>query len=260
MPVYHNPQQIPLPKGWPGRVKSAVLHVISLARFAVTCARARAANSRSAAARLGARNDQQDQEIALLREELRIKDARMERIPPQKRPHYRQVDRMAILELRAARGWSAQQTATALQVTPPTVASWGSRVDEEGPDALVQVPQPVNRFLQFVRYIVQRLKTLCPAMGKLKIAQVLCRAGLHLGTTTVGSMLKQPPAPEPANLAAHNISQRVVTAKHPNHVWHVDLTVTPTSVGFWAPWLPFAFPQCWSCLPSADPIRPSRFV
>lgn len=128
MPVYHNPQQIPLPKGWPGRVKSAVLHVISLARFAVTCARARAANSRSAAARLGARNDQQDQEIALLREELRIKDARMERIPPQKRPHYRQVDRMAILELRADRGWSAKRTATALQITPPTVRVLGQSI------------------------------------------------------------------------------------------------------------------------------------
>jgi putative transposase len=27
--------------------------------------------------------------------------------------------------------------------------------------------------------------------------------------------------------------------------WHVDLTAVPTSVGFWAPWLPFALPQCW---------------
>jgi putative transposase len=36
-----------------------------------------------------------------------------------------------------------------------------------------------------------------------------------------------------------------VTAKHPNHVWHVDLTAVSTSMGFWAPWLPFALPQCW---------------
>ncbi len=35
-------------------------------------------------------------------------------------------------------------------------------------------------------------------MGKQKIAQVLCRAGLHLGTTTVGRILKEPPHPKPS--------------------------------------------------------------
>jgi hypothetical protein len=39
--------------------------------------------------------------------------------------------------------------------------------------------------------------------------------------------------------------QRIVTAKYPGHVWHVDLTVAPTSLGFWVPWLPFSLPQCW---------------
>ena len=38
----------------------------------------------------------------------RIKDARMKRIDPQKRPHYVPSERMAVLELRAARAWSAQ--------------------------------------------------------------------------------------------------------------------------------------------------------
>ncbi len=39
--------------------------------------------------------------------------------------------------------------------------------------------------------------------------------------------------------------QRVVTAKHPNHVWHVDLTIVPTVSGFWTAWLPFSLPQYW---------------
>jgi len=39
--------------------------------------------------------------------------------------------------------------------------------------------------------------------------------------------------------------ERVVTAKHRNHVWHVDLTVVPTGGGLWTPWVPFALPQCW---------------
>jgi transposase InsO family protein len=38
---------------------------------------------------------------------------------------------------------------------------------------------------------------------------------------------------------------RVVTAKYPHHVWHIDLTVVPTSLGFWIPWFPFALLQCW---------------
>lgn len=35
------------------------------------------------------------------------------------------------------------------------------------------------------------------------------------------------------------------TAKYPNHVWHVDLTIVPTVSGFWTAWLPFALPQRW---------------
>jgi hypothetical protein len=39
----------------------------------------------------------------------------------------------------------------------------------------------VNKFPDFAPYIVQRLKSLSPAMGKIKSAATLCRAGLHLG-------------------------------------------------------------------------------
>jgi transposase InsO family protein len=38
---------------------------------------------------------------------------------------------------------------------------------------------------------------------------------------------------------------RVVTAKRPNHAWHVDLTAVPIGSGFWISWLPFALPQSW---------------
>jgi len=100
---------------------------------------------------------------------------------------------MAILELRAARGWSLKQTADTFLVTSATVASWMKRVDEQGRDALLQLCEPVNKFPDFVRYIVQRLKTLSPSMGKVKIAETLCRAGLHLGVTTVGRIIKEEP-------------------------------------------------------------------
>ena len=234
--------RIPLPKGWQGCVKSAVLHAIALAHYAIVYARAWAADSINARVRLAAENDRLHEECALLREELRIKDTRIAQIAPQRRPHYGPHERMAILELRAARGWSLKQTADTFLVTPATIASWLKRIDDQGANALLQLREPVNKFPDFVRYIVQRLKTLSPAMGKVKIAETLCRAGLHLGVTTVGRILKEEPQSDPGDAAP---STRVVTAKRPNHVWHVDLTAVPTSMGFWAPWLPFALPQCW---------------
>ncbi len=161
---------IPLPKAWTKHVRSAMLHVISLAQYATVYTRSWAVDSMNGRVRLKAENDRQGQEIVLLREEIRIKDARMAQINPHRRPHYLPTERMAILELRAARGWSLEQAGDTFLLTAPTVASWMKRVDEQGPDALVQLREPANKFPDFVRYAVQRLKTLCPSMGKVKIA------------------------------------------------------------------------------------------
>jgi putative transposase len=237
------PPAISLPRGWPRRVKSTMLHVISLAQFALAYTRGWAVNSQVARVRLMGENDRLRQQVAFLAEEIRIKDARMKRIASLRRPHYVPAERMSILELRAARGWSTQQTADAFLVTPATIAYWMKRLDEEGPDALVRIPEPVNKFPDFVRYAVQRLKALCPVLGKVKIAEILCRAGLHLGATTVGRILKESPSPKPREESV--TTGRVVTAREPNHVWHIDLTAVPTGGGFWAPWLPLALPQCW---------------
>ena len=101
----------PLPKGWTKHVRAAVLHVISLAQYAAVYSRSWAVDSLNGRVRLRAELDRAHQEIALLREALRIKDARMAQMAPLRRPHYPPAERMAILELRAARGWSLQETA-----------------------------------------------------------------------------------------------------------------------------------------------------
>ena len=106
---------------------------------------------------------------------------------------------MAILELRTARCWSLEQTARTFLLTAETISSWVRRKDETGTAALVQIAQPVNRYPDFTRYLVQRLKVLCPGMGKLKLAQVLCRAGLYLGATTVGRILEEGPHQGPVD-------------------------------------------------------------
>ena len=98
-------RKIPLPRNWNRRAKSAILQILALSHYAFTAIVARAANDRSRATRRRADIDRLKHELALLQEELRIKDARMARVPPHGRPHYTPLERMAILELRAAWGW-----------------------------------------------------------------------------------------------------------------------------------------------------------
>ena len=76
-----------LPSGWAKNVKPGVLHVISLAHYAIVSARGWAANSINARVRLTAENDLLKQETQLLREELRIKDARVAKLNPRRRPY-----------------------------------------------------------------------------------------------------------------------------------------------------------------------------
>jgi transposase InsO family protein len=148
---------------------------------------------------------------------------------------------MAILELRAMRGWSLAKTAATFLITEATVREWMRRLDEQGEHALVQLREPVNKFPEFVSYVVQRLKTLCPTMGKRKIAQTLARAGLHLGATTVARMLTTTPQLAPKEPT----KPRSVRARYPNDAWHCDLTVVPITSGFWCSWFPNSLPQRW---------------
>ena len=67
--------RLPLPKKWPRRIRSAVIHTISLARTSLTHARSVAANSINARIRLKEEIDRLQNEISLLREESQIKDA-----------------------------------------------------------------------------------------------------------------------------------------------------------------------------------------
>ena len=156
---------IPLPKAWNQHVKSGVLQVISLAQYAMASACAQATNCINPRMQQQAKIDRLQQELASVNEQLRIVTIRLKAVPARSRPHYRPTERMAILELKANRAWSCQRTADAFLVTPATIASWGSRVDNKN-DSLVQLPDPVNKFPGFVRYAVQRLKTFCPTMGK----------------------------------------------------------------------------------------------
>jgi hypothetical protein len=127
---------------WSKAAHRSVLHAISVAATALTHAWSRAASSRQALTGRAAQADRLRTEIALLSEELSLKDERWGRIHPHRRPHYGPVQRMRILELCTARGWSNLQTAERFHVTEETIASWMRRLDEGGEAGLVRAEEP----------------------------------------------------------------------------------------------------------------------
>jgi hypothetical protein len=252
---------IPLPSHWPDCAKTGIVHAIALAHFGLTHIRGWCENSRIERVKLKGQAERAQSEVALLREEMRIKDTRMARLPAANRPHYPPTARLAILELKAARGWNQADTARAFLLAEGTIASWLRRLDEDGPDALVQTPTPVNKFPELVAHLVHRLKATLPAMGKVRVAEMLARAGLHLSATTVKRMLERPatgqppqrqdpptttdapaaPGTEPANdqdAAAEGavapVARRVI-ANYPNHVWSSTRLLCPSAVAFGHP-------------------------
>jgi transposase InsO family protein len=114
---------------------------------------------------------------------------------------------------------------------------------------------PVNRHSDRTALLVKKLHAKAPLLGRRKLAAVLARAGLVLAASTVERLHKREPpkqAPaaraEPADeVAEPNIPKepRVVHARHPHHLWHVDLTTISTAGGSFLPWWPFACFLLW---------------
>jgi transposase InsO family protein len=261
--------KIPLPKGWPACAMRGLLHAVAAARLALLNVVTEFEHSVLPRARYTAMVTRLREELSHRDEELRILRCRLEGIPAPNRPHYPPPERLAILTLRAATGWTLAETARRFLVTPKTVQDWMRRLDEHGPSALVALPVPVARFPDYVAVIVQKLRAAVPTMGTRRLADTLARAGLHLSRSTVGRLLTRPPskAPPPgatgsattetargataSDSATANVlkskskAQRTVTARYAHHLWHIDLTLLPTSGGFCVPWVPFSLPQCW---------------
>ncbi|HKY41322.1 MAG TPA: DDE-type integrase/transposase/recombinase [Polyangiaceae bacterium] len=247
---------IPLPRDWKRRIKSALLCAIGLERLALAEVRAGFEHSSDPRAKMAAELDALRELIAVQAEELRLCRARVACLPPQQRPHYPPVERLAILMLRSHAGWNAAETARRFLVTSATIASWMRRLDQGGEQALVKTPAPVNRFDDAVTLLVQKLHRAAPSLGRRKLADVLARAGLVLAASTAKRMLRKAPPelPGPPSRPARSdkreltTSTRVVTAKRPHHVWHADITsirIGASGSGFWTPWWPFALVLRW---------------
>jgi len=237
---------VALPRSWPERVQLALLTALALAHRGMIAVRGWCADSRLARVRLKAEVDRLRFELEVEREIARLNDARWQRIAPHKRPHFRPEERFDICALKALTGWTTAELARRMHIAPLTLSSWLGRLDEGGAQALLRLRQAVNRFPDFVCELIYRLKQFLPAMGKVRIAQLLARCGLHLAPSTVGRMLRKPrPQPPRRPAAAKKRSGRTVIARRPNHVWGVDLSVVSTARGWWVPWVPNAILPLW---------------
>ena len=260
-----DPPKIPLPEGWPDFAMAAVLHVIAVARLAIMSARSWPGGGECDELRLRAEIDRLRSEVELLKQELAIKDSRFATIDPRRRPRYLPRQRLAILVLKSARGWSTAQVAKRFHVTAQTIRNW-MRLGT----SLVELPEKVTRYPDYLRYIVQQFKGFCPILGRRKVADILARTGLHISSSTVRRIVNEPPI-DPETLeppsepsddsfeeSVEEISEksRTVIANYPNHVWSVDLTLVPIGQGFWVPWSPNSLPQqhpyCWQVLNVVD--------
>ena len=253
------PPKIPLPEGWPELTLAAVLHVIAVARLAILSARYWPGGECSEL-RLRAENDRLRSEVELLKQEIAIKDARFATIDPQNRPRYSRQQRLAILVLKSARGWSTAQVAKRFHVTTQTIRNW-----MKASTSLVEFPEKVTRYPDYLRFIIQQLKGYCPFLGRRKIADILTRTGLHISASTIRRIINEPPIDpeaielpdEPDDSSEESSDKpRTMIAKYANHVWSVDLTLVPIDQGFWVPWSPNSLPQkhpyCWHVLNVVD--------
>ena len=69
-------------------------------------------------------------------------------------------------------------------VTPATITAWLKRIDDKGANALLQLREPVNKFPEFVRYIVQRLTNRLSAILSIKNIRGVSRRRFLKGAPT----------------------------------------------------------------------------
>ena len=77
---------LPLPRQWPKHAADALVHAVAMARVAIAQVRGGFAGSPIARIVLRSENERLRSELAQTREQMRITDARLSRIPPGKRP------------------------------------------------------------------------------------------------------------------------------------------------------------------------------
>ena len=123
--------EIRIPPGWTEIAKSGLVNAVALARLTLLQVLSGFENGRAPKARLLSEIERLRARIAQLESELAVKDRRMTQLAPFKRPHYSPPDRLQILLLMAATGWTLAETARPFLVSAQTIANWRKRLVRE---------------------------------------------------------------------------------------------------------------------------------
>ena len=103
MPSEPFTKELLLPKAWKQSIKSAVIYTLSLAFKTITLALGHLSDSDHLPVRMAAKLKRLEMENAQLKEMMEIKDARMIRLDPKRRPYYSPTERMRIVACRSTR-------------------------------------------------------------------------------------------------------------------------------------------------------------
>src|SRR5882672_8737854 len=112
-----------------------------------------------------------------VREENDLPRARLCRLEPHRRPHYRPWERLRVLWHQAKHRLSLDATARTFVVSVQTLVNWKNDLAHAA-GQLVRGRRPVNALPDLVAELVPRLKREWPAWGTRRVAGVLARLGI----------------------------------------------------------------------------------
>lgn len=206
----------------PPALPCALLHAAALLARAMLLARTSLA-ARDGAGQLAAELSTLREECQRIREENRLLRARLERLPAARRPRYRPWERFQILWHRARYGLSLRATARAFVLLPETVRRWVEDAQRKRP-RLAMPLHPARSLPELVSEVAHALKREQVRWGTRRIAMTLARLGLKGSRSSVQRILhRRPPRPSAPRMA-RAVRQGPLVARHPNHVWLMDLT------------------------------------
>lgn len=168
-------------------------------------------------------------EVAVLKERLArahaendLLRARLGRIEPRRRPHYRPWERLDILWHQARYRLSLDATARAFMVSVQSLLNWAKDA-AQAEHQLVDGRTAIKRPSDLVAALVLRLKREWPRWGTRRVAGVLAKLGLAASRSTVQRILRRPGKPAPAQAQLRG-TRGPILAKRPQHIWFLDFT------------------------------------
>jgi transposase InsO family protein len=169
---------------------------------------------------------EKDVRIQQLERAIALLQARMERIDSRHRNRYTPAERFGIVLFKQTYSLTAEQAARLFVVSSQTINRWVDQaVREPGKNtigSLLKAVPPLMRYSDVVRDAVTQMEEMGFG-GSLRIAQTLARAGIRLSRETVRRWRKEPRPPRPPIHPKRRLGP-MLAAKHPNHIWMLDIT------------------------------------